>query len=121
MTKSQEIPNEGVVSGDAVLELARKCPLLLPVDSGDYLEGVLPKNKSHFKLKELYALLGCDMIEVVYLGDTGMIFIIDENGAINGDPQLNEFATVLWRHHEPNAAGQYLFGKVILCPTECLQ
>lgn len=120
MTESNETATEGVVSGDAVLELARKCPLLLPVSSDDTIVGHLPKNKSHFKLKELYALLGCDMIEVVYLGDTGMIFIIDENGAINGDPQLNEFATVLWRYYEPLAAEQFLFGKVILCPTECL-
>ena len=121
MTESQENATEQVVSGDAVLEMARKCPLVIPVDSGDYLEAVLPQNKTHFKLKELYALLGCDMIEVVELGDTGMIFIIDEEGAINGDPQLNEFATVLWRHHDPRAAGQYLFGKVLLCPTEYLR
>ncbi|GAC1381795.1 MAG: hypothetical protein NVS3B25_33480 [Hymenobacter sp.] len=58
---------------------------------------------------------------MVRIGDTGMIFIIDEEGAIKNDPHLNEFATILWRHHDPRAAGQYLFGKVLLCPTECLK
>jgi len=121
MTESKETFTESIINGADVLEMARKCPLLLPVGNDDTIVGHLPQNKAHFKLKQLYALLGCDMIEVVEIGDTGMIFIIDEEGAIKNEPQLNEFATVLWRHYDPRAAGQYLFGKVLLCPTECLQ
>lgn len=121
MTESTEPTTESIVNGDDILNLARQCPLLLPVSSEDTVVGHLPKNKKDFKLKELYALLGCNYIEVVHIGNTGMIMVIDEEGALADQPQLNEFATILWRHHDPRAAEQYLFGKVILCPTECLK
>ena len=120
MNESSETHEESTINGGDTLELARQCPLLLPVSSEDTIIGHLPENNQNFELKELYALLECDTIEVVYLGDTGMIMIIDEEGALKNEPEFNEFATVMWRHYEPLAAGQHLFGKVLLCPTECL-
>lgn len=45
-----------------------------------------------FKLAQLYALLGCDMIEIVRLGD-GYIMVIDEEGKCKDPIVVNPAAT----------------------------
>jgi hypothetical protein len=77
---------------------------------------VTPKNGTDFTLKELYQLLVCDMVEVVYpLYDSDCIFIIDEEGKLTGK-DINWAATIMW-------GGQHdaLVGDVIFCHTSMLK
>lgn len=77
---------------------------------------VEPKNKSDFTLEELYALLGCELVEVVYpVWDNDCIFIIDEEGKLTGK-DINYPATMMWGY-----SGDVLVGDVIYCPSEMLK
>ena len=46
--------------------------------------------------KECYALVGCKLLEVVYLGDGG-VMLVDEEGLFN-NPVLNPLATLFAGH-----------------------
>lgn len=62
-------------------------------------EEVFPVDKEGgFTLGEMYTLLGCEMIEVVYLANEKEILIIDEEGKLRKDwlERLNEKATQLF-------------------------
>lgn len=75
-------------------------------------EEVKPKNGRNFQLKELYEMLGCDMIEVAYpRGDTKHILIIDEEGKVrNAEPKpLNREATVLYNNQPDWISGPALY------------
>ena len=77
---------------------------------------IAPKNGTDFTLEELYALIGCDLIEVVYpLVDNGNIFIIDEEGKLTGK-DINYAATIMWGY-----PGDALVGDVIFCHTSMLK
>jgi hypothetical protein len=54
--------------------------------------------------KECYALVGCKLLEVVYLGDGG-VMLVDEEGLFN-NPVLNPLATLF--------AGHPIVGKAVL-------
>lgn len=56
-------------------------PRLLTTD--DNFRDLRPQNGTDFRLAELYAALDCDRVEVVYLGTSGLILIIDEEGALS--------------------------------------
>jgi hypothetical protein len=47
--------------------------------------------------KECYGLVGCDLLEVVYLGD-GSILLVDEEGLFKNPPILNPLATLFAGH-----------------------
>lgn len=66
---------------------------------------VSPKNGSDFSLKELYSLIGCDCIEIVYLYD-GRIMVVDESGLLN-EKELNLTASQLY--------GSVIVGDVLVC------
>ena len=77
---------------------------------------VTPQNGKDFTLEELYQLLGCDMVEVVYpVYDSDCIFIIDEEGKLTGK-DINYAATIMW-----GAQRDVLVGDVIYCPSEMLK
>lgn len=77
---------------------------------------ITPKNGTDFTLEELYTLIGCDLIEVVYpLVDNGNIFIIDEEGKLTGK-DINYAATIMW-----GVTGDVLVGDVVYCPSEMLK
>ena len=77
---------------------------------------VTPKNGKDFTLGELYQLLGCDTIEVVYpLHRSNGIFIIDEEGKLTGK-DINYAATIMWGY-----PGDALVGDVIFCHTNMLK
>ncbi|WP_216726123.1 DUF3846 domain-containing protein [Hymenobacter siberiensis] len=113
MTETQEI------SGLDILPQALRCPLLIATNDDKPLASISPTNGSDFELEQLYQALDCQTIEVVSIGETDMIFIIDEEGAINGDPQVNKLATSLYRFFDSDAqaAKSILFGDAILCHT----
>lgn len=77
---------------------------------------VTPKNGTDFTLEELYQLLGCDMVEVVYPAyESDCIFIIDEEGKLTGK-DINYPATMMW-----GAQRDALVGDVIFCHTSMLK
>lgn len=108
--------------------------------SGDTLE-VQPANGKDFKLKELYKLLNCNLIEIIRLSD-GRIMVADEEGKCSDDHEVNLSATLLFRegrmsYHQVRAyfkkleeAGttiidasevmgeDYIAGDVIVCNSE---
>jgi len=55
--------------------------------------------------KECYALVGCKLLEVVYLGDGG-VMLVDEEGLCCDRPVLNPLATLF--------AGHPIVGKAVL-------
>jgi hypothetical protein len=69
-----------------------------------------------FTLAELYAVLGCDVVEVVRLRNR--ILVIDENGKLVGRP-VNAFATMLARGVlQPD---DYIVGPALLCSRQEFQ
>ena len=71
-----------------------------------------PKNGSDFCLEELYAAIGCRMIEVVRLRD-GSIMIADEEGMFSENAAVNLMATTL--------AGTPIVGNVVICDNNQLR
>ena len=51
-----------------------------------------PQNGKRFTFKELYSVLECSMIEIVYLLD-GTMLLIDEEGRFKKSPVINDQAT----------------------------
>lgn len=70
---------------------------------------VNPKNGKFYTLEELYTLLGCEMVEVVYVPNSHDILICDEEGGLVENCLLNKQASLL--------AGQPIVGDVLRCHT----
>ena len=87
------------------------------ITTADDFTDIRPHNGTHFRLAELYAAIGCQRVEVVTLGRSELILIIDEEGALSDAPELNSLATALWWRLEPAAIGQPLFGAAVMCHT----
>lgn len=56
---------------------------------------IMPKNGAHFKLEELYELIGCEYVDIVTLSD-GRLMVCDEDGLFKKLPQ-NKVATNLYK------------------------
>jgi len=69
-----------------------KAQLIKP--TGEITE-IQPANRTDFTLQECYELIKCDMIEIVNLID-GRIMLIDEEGKLKNEFQINEKATELF-------------------------
>ena len=69
--------------------------------------------KKGFTLAELYSAIGCDVVEVVWLGD-GRLLLIDENGKLVGR-EVNDVATSLAR--AVLQAHDVIVGPAILCSS----
>lgn len=78
---------------------------LLNVDGTDTV--IEPKNGSSFGLKELYELIGCDMVQMVVLQPSGKLMLMDEEGKLKANAELNVKASTLW--------GDAVVGKVVIC------
>lgn len=84
---------------------------------------IKPANGVCFGLHELYALLGCDMIEVCRTQQAGSqgrkwrdsILIIDEEGKMKNLP-ANSLASEWY-----SAPNDIIVGNAILCPSDYLQ
>ena len=91
-------------------------------------EEINPKNGKNFTRKELCELIGCDMIEVIYLnneayheGDPeGMIMIGDEEARLVGEPELNRQATRIYQHSWYPCAAD-IVGNVVICQSMMLK
>jgi len=64
---------------------------------------VTPREGRSFSLEEIKALIGCQWIECVYLGHTGLVLVVDEEGKLGGpdDKPPNRMAT--------DAVGRFLW------------
>lgn len=72
---------------------------------------VAPRNGTDFQLEELYEMLECQSIEVVFRTLLpGTIMVIDEEGKLKGRP-VNAFATILYQYgyNDP------IIGHALLC------
>lgn len=79
---------------------------------------ITPKNGKNFGLQELYDLLDCDLVQVVYLGDDAPnnIMIVDEESKLKEGAQLNLLGSVYFNHQFGMLADQ-IVGKAIMCHT----
>jgi hypothetical protein len=69
---------------------------LIRFDGGE--DNVFPADPSTgFTLQECYTLIGCEIVEVVYL-ENGQLMIVDENGKLRNDwiERINPVATQLF-------------------------
>lgn len=64
---------------------------------------ITPVNGTDFSLDECYALLECEMVEVVGLSD-GRVMILDEEGKLKDEFEINDKATELFMHDRPTHA-----------------
>lgn len=81
---------------------------------------IVPENGTDFSLKELYALLECEMIEVVPLHKMGKILILDEEGMSNRKQQ-NTLATVELAMEDVFTPPNGYLGHVIICDNDMLK
>jgi hypothetical protein len=82
-----------------------------------------PKNGKNFTLAELYELIDCQMIEVIYLKHgtrpDDLIMIGDEDGRWD-EAEENPLATMLYRSKwGPNVSN--IVGNIVLCPSSMLK
>ena len=76
------------------------------------VETVSPKNGKTFSLAEMYELIGCSLVQVVYLAD-GRIMWLDEEGKFK-EHYRNEQATLLLEQ-AGGAFGDYVAGNALIC------
>ena len=80
-------------------------------------EIVQPKNTKDFQLEELYALLQCEMIEVIYLNH-GEIMIINEEGKLHPN-SINAEATRIFQTATFNP--DVIVGNALVCLSKQLK
>ncbi len=98
-------------------ELNPKLSYLIKPD-GTVRELISSPEIGSFSLEQLYAEIGCNMIEVLNMAD-GRIMIIDEEGKFKQEAQENKHATQLMRLrlHEYD----FIVGNIIVCPSSMLK
>ena len=80
--------------------------------AGETKEVQPASSKRGFTLKELYSLIGCDLVEVVGPNKKGEIMICDEEGKINGS-ERNQLATDwYWENYGP---WDIIMGNAVIC------
>lgn len=91
---------------------------------------VTPKDGENFSLEELRELIGCDMIEVIYLNNDAyhcddpdsMIFIGDEEGRFANDFKINDEATKIYCDSwNVDSDEWFIVGNIIHCPSKMLK
>lgn len=78
----------------------------------------LPKNGKDYTLEELYAILGCDTVQLVPAKHS--VYICDEDGKLKGLP-INIFATQRARLLGIIDKYDHFVGKVLVCPKSMIQ
>src|SRR4029453_11773280 len=87
-------------------------PKLLKTDGTTSV--IVPENGCDFQCKQLYEAIGCDLIEVVDLRD-GTILIIDEEGKLKQDGEVNFLASFLAIKNKAIHEGDVIVGNAVLC------
>lgn len=76
------------------------------------VETVTPENGKTFSLQEMYELIGCSLVQVIYLVD-GRIMWLDEEGKFK-EHQINTQATKLLIE-AGGMMGDYVAGNALIC------
>ena len=76
------------------------------------VEDVRPKNGKHFSLEEMYALIGCEWVEFVYLSNG--IMVVDEEGKLNAK-EYNDKATAIASVDQAICLGDWIAGDALVC------
>ena len=71
------------------------------------------EGKPYFTLRKLYEVLDVDSIEIVYIPNSELILVCDEEGLLKADPLMNRMASLL--------AEQQIVGNALLCHTELIK
>ena len=71
------------------------------------------EGKPYFTLAKLYEVLNVDRIEIVYVPDSELILVCDEEGLLRDSPSLNLMASIL--------AQQQIVGNALLCHTSLIR
>ena len=66
-----------------------------------------------FGLSKLYDVLDVDRIEIVYIPNSELILVCDEEGLLKAEPLLNRMASLL--------AEQQIVGNALLCHTDLIR
>ena len=89
---------------------------LITIDGAE--STITPANPTEgFTLTELYAAIGADIIEVVYLDD-GRLMVIDEEGKLNGK-QPNRLASEI--AESVLQSNDYIVGNAVIASTQEVQ
>jgi hypothetical protein len=80
--------------------------------SHDEVIEVTPKNGKDFKWEELHEFVD-GYIEIVPLGDSDLVIVVNEEGKLNGLP-INNKATEVWRIHWPTSS-DFIVGNALIC------
>ena len=88
--------------------------LLAPTTSA---KAFRPSKPPSFTLKELTTIVGCTSIGVIPVPDTDIVFVVDEEGAINGS-EKNAAAHQIWRDlRKKRWSSETFWGNVLVCKT----
>ena len=71
------------------------------------------EGKPFFGLSKLYDVLDVDRIEIVYIPNSELILVCDEEGLLKAEPLLNRMASLL--------AEQQIVGNALLCHTDLIR
>lgn len=98
-------------------QLIMKAHLItIPAEDGrGMMKQITPEKGEEFSLKEMYELIGCNMVEHVTLTDDVSIWA-DEEGLLKNDFIINPIATALYRAAYPDVPPDQLgiVGNIIL-------
>lgn len=81
--------------------------------NGEILD-VEPKNGKKFQLEELYRMLDCELVEVVFLRNE-MLMLIDEEGKLTKS-DINPWATMVL-HSSRRLNWDFIVGDALVCPA----
>ena len=84
------------------------------------IEPIKPANGSNFTLEELRTHIGCRLVEVIYLNNSGdnddPIMIGDEEGRLFGEPIVNPIATKVYQ--DSWKTSRDIVGNIVLCTSQ---
>lgn len=83
-------------------------------EDGTFRE-VVPKNGKKFKLKELYAVCKCDMVQVLHLRGSSTMWL-DEEGKVHGKQIPNPLASEIAWACNATYPDDEIYGPVVVCP-----
>ena len=74
---------------------------------------VQPANGENFTLQEMYDMIGCSLVQMIYLAD-GNIMWLDEEGKFKDPVIRNDRATTLLEE-AGGGYGDFIAGKALVC------
>ena len=77
------------------------------IDTNGKQTEVFPADgENGFTLEEVYALIGCEMVEVACTFESGEMMLVDEEGWLIDEPTINPVASLIY--------GDYIAGNALV-------